>query len=390
MTTAGDRFIRRPPAAVPDKENAEPLYASALRRELFGGGLPTTQETVKHRRISSSAVKVIDAPDLADDFYLSNLDWSRSGLLAVGLGSKISLWKHAAAEELCDVRDVMKGDTVCSVNWTAGGSHLAVGTRKGGVLVYDAVKKKLVTHSKKVHASRVGCLSWRGDAVASGGRDKSIRVRDVRAPSHHVDLKAAHKQEVCGLKWSPCGDFLASGGNDNKLLIWSSRMLMDFDKNDAAPLCKFGDHVAAVKAVAWSPHRRGILASGAGTADRTIKIWSCLSQSSIASVDTGSQVCALGWSKTVDEIVSTHGYSLNQVCIWRLNQRHRLKTQAVLTGHTSRVLYLAISPDGATVATGAGDQSLRFWNCFPAATSGLLGVGNASGPLPALGGATLR
>jgi cell division cycle 20-like protein 1 (cofactor of APC complex) len=37
---------------------------------------------------------------------------------------------------------------------------------------------------------------------------------------------------------------------------------------------------------------------------------------------------------------------------------------AVLTGHTYRVLYLAMSPDGRTIVTGAGDETLRFWNVF--------------------------
>merc|ERR1712194_336481 len=35
------------------------------------------------------------------------------------------------------------------------------------------------------------------------------------------------------------------------------------------------------------------------------------------SIDTGSQVCNLAWSTTVEnELVSTHGYSLNQICVW--------------------------------------------------------------------------
>lgn len=36
-----------------------------------------------------------------------------------------------------------------------------------------------------------------------------------------------------------------------------------------------------------------------------------------------------------------------------------------LTGHTFRVLYLAMNPDGTTIVTGAGDETLRFWNVFP-------------------------
>ncbi len=41
-----------------------------------------------------------------------------------------------------------------------------------------------------------------------------------------------------------------------------------------------------------------------------------------------------------------------------------------LTGHTYRVLYLAMSPDGQTIVTGAGDETLRFWNVFPNANRG--------------------
>lgn len=43
---------------------------------------------------------------------------------------------------------------------------------------------------------------------------------------------------------------------------------------------------------------------------------------------------------------------------------------ASLTGHTNRVLYLAMSPDGETIVTGAGDETLRFWNAFPKTSGG--------------------
>ena len=35
------------------------------------------------------------------------------------------------------------------------------------------------------------------------------------------------------------------------------------------------------------------------------------------SVDTGSQVCNLAWSKHSSELVSTHGYSQNQILVWK-------------------------------------------------------------------------
>ena len=72
------------------------------------------------------------------------------------------------------------------------------------------------------------------------------------------------------------------------------------------------------------------------------------------------------WSATSHELVSTHGFSSttaqNQICIWKYPS---LELVASLTGHTNRVLYLAMSPEGETIVTGAGDETLRFWNAFP-------------------------
>lgn len=68
------------------------------------------------------------------------------------------------------------------------------------------------------------------------------------------------------------------------------------------------------------------------------------------------------FAKNVNELVSTHGYSQNQINVWKYPS---MKKIATLTGHSYRVLYLAASPDGQTLVTGAGDETLRFWNVFP-------------------------
>ena len=88
------------------------------------------------------------------------------------------------------------------------------------------------------------------------------------------------------------------------------------------------------------------------------------------------QVCNLAWSKHASELVSTHGYSQNQILVWKYPSLTQvlfafpqipLLTElqvAKLTGHSYRVLYLAMSPDGESIVTGAGDETLRFWNVF--------------------------
>ncbi|KKY14281.1 putative cell cycle regulatory protein [Phaeomoniella chlamydospora] len=203
------------------------------------------------------------------------------------------------------------------------------------------------------HTARVGALAWNDHILTSGSRDRLIYHRDVRSPNQYLRRLAGHKQEVCGLRWNTEDGQLASGGNDNKLMVW--------DKLSETPLYRFSEHTAAVKAIAWSPHQHHLLASGGGTADRTIKFWNTATGQKIKEVDTGSQVCNLSWSKNSDEIVSTHGYSQNQIVVWKYPKMEHVVS---LTGHTYRVLYLAMSPDGQTVVTGAGDETLRFWKVF--------------------------
>jgi len=306
------------------------------------------------RKIPKVPFKVLDAPELQDDFYLNLVDWSSTNVLGVGLGTSVYLWSACTSQvtKLCDLSS--REDSVSSVAWSEKGNYIAVGTFKGDVQIWDAGAAKLL-NTLPGHSARVGALAWNHDLLCSGSRDRNVFLRDIRAPSYEGERKlTGHKQEVCGLKWSPDHLLLASGGNDNKLLVWNVN-------GGNTPIQTYNDHIAAVKAIAWSPHQHGLLASGGGTADRCIRFWNTLTGQNLQSVDTGSQVCNLAWSKHSNELVSTHGYSQNQILIWKYPMMTQL---AKLTGHSYRVLYLAVSPDGEAIVTGAGDETLRFWNVF--------------------------
>ncbi|KAL0675194.1 hypothetical protein Bca4012_003175 [Brassica carinata] len=308
------------------------------------------------RNILKSAYKVLDAPALQDDFYLNLVDWSAQNVLAVGLGSCVYLW-NASSSKVTKLCDLGGDESVCSVGWALRGTHLAIGTNSGTVEIWDALRCRRI-RTMGGHRLRVGALAWSSSVLSSGSRDKKILQRDIRSQEDHISKLTGHRSEVCGLKWSYDNRELASGGNDNKLLVWN--------QHSTKPVLRYCEHTAAVKAIAWSPHLHGLLASGGGTADRCIRFWNTTTNTRLSCVDTNSQVCNLAWSKNVNELVSTHGYSQNQIIVWKYPTMSKLAT---LTGHTFRVLYLAVSPDGQTIVTGAGDETLRFWNVFPSPKS---------------------
>ena len=317
------------------------------------------------RKINPKPYKELITSNLIDDFYLNLLDWSSKDQIAVGCTTSVVLWNNNKTQSeillnypcsnLEESENVVE-KYVSSLIWSNEGDKLAVGHSLGGVEIYDINKKKLVANFSG-HNGRVGVVSWNGNIISSGSKDCNIITRDIRCKNNNENIIIkflGHSQEVCGLKWSFDGSQLASGGNDNNLMIWNL--------HSTKPIMCNNSHLAAVKAIAWSPHQHNILVSGGGTADRTIRFWNTSTFQNILKYDTGSQVCNLVFSKTSNELISTHGFSLNQINVWSLPN---LQKTATLIGHTFRVLYLGLSPNGQNIVTGAGDQTLKFWNVFP-------------------------
>ena len=313
------------------------------------------------RQIPSAPSRVLDAPDLMDDYYLNLISWSDRNVLAVALGATVFLWDAASGDiqELCSVDDDNNNNNnahISSVAWVQqGGAHLAVGTSSGTTQLWDVHAGKQL-RSMDGHSDRVGALAWNRHVLSTGSRDTTVVQHDVRIARHATATLMNHTQEVCGMAWSPDGETLATGGNDNLLCLWDASR-----SNHHLPRFRLTDHQAAVKALAWSPHERNLLATGAGTADRTIKFWNTQTGALLNSIDTGSQVCALQWNPFEKEILSSHGYARNQLTLWKYPSMAKIKE---FEGHTARVLHMAVSPDGGTVLSAAADETLRFWDIF--------------------------
>lgn len=347
-------FKEKAPAPKGDTvNNLKVLYSAS------GYGSKNSQSSkLTTRSIPSAPSRILDAPDLLDDYYVNLLSWSDTNILAVALAQTVYLWNASSGDiqELCSFEGPENDTYVSSVSWVKeGGTHLAIGTSMGTTQLWDVQAGKRL-RSMDGHTDRVGSLSWNRHILSTGGRDSIVVNHDVRVASHNVATLQSHTQEICGLSWSPDGTTLASGGNDNMLCLWDAAT-----SSTSRSRFRLTEHQAAVKALAWSPHERNLLATGGGTADRTIKFWNSQTGSLLNSIDTGSQVCALQWNPHEKEILSSHGFARNQLSLWKYPSMAKIKD---LDGHTSRVMHLATSPDGCTVVSAAADETLRFWDVF--------------------------
>ncbi|KAM4642845.1 cell division cycle protein 20 homolog [Discoglossus pictus] len=310
-----------------------------------------------NRYIPSMPDRILDAPEIRNDYYLNLIDWSSQNYLAVALSDSLYLWNYTTGAIVLLMQMENSEDYISSVSWVKEGNYLAVGTSNSEVQLWDVQQQKRLRNMVS-HSARVGALSWNNHILSSGSRTGHIHNHDVRVAQHHVSTLTGHTQEVCGLKWSPDGRYLASGANDNLVNVWPA---VQGDSGEFSPVQTFTQHQGAIKAVAWCPWQSNVLATGGGTSDRHIRIWNVCSGTCLNAVDTHSQVCSILWSTNYKELISGHGFAQNLLVIWKYPTMSKVTE---LKGHTARVLNLAMSPDGCRVASASADETLRLWKCF--------------------------
>ena len=291
---------------------------------------------------------VLEAPHLRDDFYCSVLAYSQTAdRLAVALGEKVFLWSEGKGvmptpEQLStSARLRLSYVTSLAFSSTAGrNAILAVARINGVVMLYSPLDELTRFIEIDVDRSAVYCafrpspirrsslnLDYIGsdqEVLAIGDDVGLVNIYFVDWPKtrerdlfnwhggfqRHAQLDV-HNQQICGITWSNDGEFLATGGNDNLCCLF------DFSKILHSPetvlRAKDAKHIwrlnAAVKAMAFCPWQRGLLAAGGGSNDRAIHFFHTISGASLAMIECAAQVTSLVWSTRRREIVATFGFA---------------------------------------------------------------------------------
>jgi cell division cycle 20-like protein 1 (cofactor of APC complex) len=96
---------------------------------------------IKPRKIAKKPYKILDAPNLQDDFYLNLLDWSDNNQIAVALDSSLFLWSGYSSEVTKLYETCQANDYLCSVSF-CDENKVAIGNTLGQIKVFDIVKRK--------------------------------------------------------------------------------------------------------------------------------------------------------------------------------------------------------------------------------------------------------
>jgi WD40 repeat protein len=270
-------------------------------------------------------------------------------------------------------------------------------------------------HQLSGHSFWVRSVSWspRGDMLASGSSDRSLRIWEVPS-GDTLHSFASFGGGVDVVAWSPDGKYLATGSHerDRSLRVWDItnwKSVFEVDPafgeaNDASinsiawspdskqfavglngssmkgnavdswvKLYEVGDwqnsnslvHSRGVGTVAWSPDGTMIAFSSEAVnagANFSVVIWDV---ANVAQHDprtndldmTRRVITTLAWSP--DSKLVAVGSTNNDVYIQEVDTGTIIKT---LKGHTMTVESVDWSPDGKYIASGSSDTTVRIWD----------------------------
>ncbi|KAF8302045.1 WD40 repeat-like protein [Clavulina sp. PMI_390] len=269
---------------------------------------------------------------------------------------------------------------VTSVAFSHDGAVLASGSADASIRLWDVQTQSakgdpLTGHTRDVTSM---AFSLDGAVLASGSDDKSIRPWGVQAQAAKEEPVVGHTDYVTSVAFSPDGVVLASGSNDESIRLW--------DVQTQAPKGKpLTGHTHYVTSVAFSPDGT-MLASG--SADASIgygmwkpkqpreshsqatptMLWDVQTQTAKGKPLTGHTRHVTSVVFSPDGAVLASGSADASIRLWDV------QTQAAkgepLTGHTRHVTSVAFSPDGVVLASGSADESIRFWDVQTQAAKG--------------------
>lgn len=308
--------------------------------------------------IKNGESQILDIPGFKNDYYLNLIDILDEKLFVTILSSSVFIFnrkknKVALLDCLENHNEYQNYPTSVKFN-PKKQNKLAVGLQNGKLKIIDWTKNK-VEINKMVHTSRIGCFDWNPKApslVASGSKDKKIKLFDIRTKKTILLQNNYHYGEICGIHWNQDGYQLASGGNDNLINIWDLRKLKK-------PTAIIEEHKAAVRAIKWCPWKNNLLATGGGSGDMRLLIHNTDKGKTVKEIHTSSQVCAVNWDNDARILLTSHGFSKYQMCIWDFEREDLLYE---FMGHKNRILSLLKAEGSNVYVTASADETLRVWD----------------------------
>ena len=230
-------------------------------------------------------------------------------------------------------------NSVHALDFSDDGLWLASGSSDHQVLVWDlselAGRSGLLEINDaahlEAHEDSVYALDFSDDGLrlASGADDDLLilwKRESPGAPFEIVSRGTAHTDDVSALSFSPYGSLIISGGFDHRLVLWDGETgeFMETIDNDMG---------SSVNAVAFSPDGQRVLASSQSSQDGITAIYDLATSTRTVEFDQhDNRVRCAAWHPRKN-LVATSGGNDNAVMVWRPSPEEKQGQAAATVVH---------------------------------------------------------
>lgn len=193
-----------------------------------------------------------------------------------------------------------------------------------------------------------------GKYIASGSRDKSVRIWDV-ATKEEIHNLADHESAIYALTYDPSGNYLYVALENNIIAIWD---IANCRKTQSIALKNLNqdEDESRVICMVYSPDISSI---ALGLEDGSVHIFDIETGdlSNVLSDGHMAGITAISYSPDGDFLAT--GSNDTSVRIWDI---YTEKVLQIFEDHTEWVSCLSYSPDGKFLASGSGDGKIYIWD----------------------------
>ncbi|BAT52818.1 WD repeat protein [Nostoc sp. NIES-3756] len=211
------------------------------------------------------------------------------------------------------------------------------------------VNSPILTLSGHTAPIRAIALSADGQTLASGDDDKTIKVWNLKTGELRHTL-VGHTERISSVAISPDGKTLISASHDKTIKVW--------DLATGKLLGNITGHKAAITAIIISPDGKTIASA---SMDQTVRLWNANNRRLRRSLKADAFSLAI----SPDGKTLYSGSNNGSIKLWNLSTGKLLRTltpplpksPVFPFQRASRVLSLAISPNGQTLVNGSYDDT---------------------------------
>jgi WD40 repeat protein/serine/threonine protein kinase len=291
----------------------------------------------------------------------------RSGVRGQDIGQSPVPSPQALYEQFTEF--VGHDGAVYSTSFSPDGKLIATGGYDKLVMIWDPEKVKPMDLTRELegqssestigyqrlagHASPVRSVMFspNGQLVASGSEDNAIRLWDV-ATGESTKILRGHGSAVRSSVFSPDGRFVASGGQEGGVRLWD---IEGYQEVRVLHSTVFSGHADAILSARFSRDGKQIITA---SRDRTAMLWDAALGQRLRPFEEGHEYLATAAAFFPDGKRLATGAGDNSVRIWNITEG----TQERVFTPTGRIGVIALSPQGDWLATGSPGSELQVWN----------------------------